>query len=110
MNCAVYKWRREYGVVWIVDLASEDNPRAPQGAASVTNDAERVIADLVELGVVPDAQPILYRDSRGCWDRLRTRNGRFDDFGPIGAASLYQAVRALRGLSFTRWRDDGTRS
>lgn len=88
MKRATYRWGRDFGVVWIVDL-DEDG-------ASVTNDAERVVVDLVQFGVSPDAQPIIYRDSMGQWDRILTRGGRFHGFQSLGGArSLQEAVWRL---------------
>ncbi len=98
MNRAVYSWGRAYGVVWIID-------KCEPGAASITNDIERVLADLRQLGVAPDAQPIVYQDSLGRWDRIATRSGDFADFSPLGAASLIDAVRAMEGLPFLPWKD-----
>ena len=84
---ATYRWGRALGVVWIEDL--------DEGGASVTNDAERVVADLAQQGVQPDAQPIVYRDSMGRWDRLATRSGRFSSFHAIGGATLGEAISRL---------------
>jgi hypothetical protein len=95
MNRANYKWGRKLGVVWIQDLDNDDN------APSVTNDVERVIADLVQLGVTPESQPIVYVDSMGRWDRIRTRGGRFLSFEYLGAATLSEAVSRL---------DDGSKT
>jgi hypothetical protein len=89
---ASYGWGRSMGVVWIVDK--------DEGGASVTNDAERVIADLVQQGVDPDAQPIIYRDSMGYWDRLVTRDGRFHGFQSLrGSSTLEGAIKRLKELA-----------
>ncbi|MGF6265318.1 hypothetical protein OKW49_006311 [Paraburkholderia youngii] len=47
------------------------------GARSVTNDAERVIADLVADGFRVDEYVIIYQDSEGVWDRMLTADGAF---------------------------------
>ncbi|WP_354686247.1 hypothetical protein [Cupriavidus necator] len=57
MNRASYRLGRDQWRVWIID--KKDSPNAP----SITDDAERVIADLTQLGVDPDTQPIIYQDS-----------------------------------------------
>jgi hypothetical protein len=94
---ATYSWGRATidgatSVVWIVDK--------DEGGASVTNDVERVIADLVQLGVDPDAQPIIYRDSMGFWDRLVTRGGRFHTFQSLrGSTTLEGALKRIKELA-----------
>lgn len=87
MTRAVYKWGRRDGVVWIID---KDEGR------SVTNDVERVIADLTQLGVDPDAQPIIYCDSMGRWDQIATRRGRFAGFVALAAATFADALARLK--------------
>ena len=73
-----YTWRRTGRVLTIVDQ---------NGQRSVTNDVERVIADLVERGVPGiDDLVILYRDSMGAWCGIETFLGRFSRFVPVGRA------------------------
>lgn len=87
MPRAVYRWGRRDGVVWIEDKDE---------GASVTNDVVRVLADLAVLGVDADAQPIVYRDSMGRWDRIMTAAGRFTGFAPLNASTLVEALAHLR--------------
>jgi len=61
------------------------------GMMSVTNDATNVISDLVAAGHKVDQYIILYRDSRGMWDRLVTRDERFAGFLPIRETDLETA-------------------
>jgi YD repeat-containing protein len=58
-------------LVWIVD---EDD-----GAVSVTNDAEAVVAELYQRH---PACRFIYRDSMGNWDELLHANGVFAGFAP----------------------------
>lgn len=46
---------------------------------SVTNDAERVIADLAERGF-PLTLPVIYQDSSGRWDGMTVSAGAFESF------------------------------
>ena len=56
--------------VWIIDLKT---------GRSVTNDAERVVAELhKEYG----NRRIYYRDTQDCWDELKHELGRFTGFAP----------------------------
>jgi len=64
---------REPGMVWIVDL---------NRGSSVTNDAERVVAELNDR--FPGFR-IIYRDSMGNWDELKHDNGKFTGFKPARA-------------------------
>ncbi len=81
MMRSTYDWGQQLGVVWIEDL--------DEGARSVTNDIELVIADLVRLGVQLEAQPIIYCDSMGQWDQVVTRGGRFHSFQSLGGARSF---------------------
>lgn len=94
---AVYRWYRALGVVCIEDADEV-------GAASVTNDVERVLADLEHLGVDLNAQPIVYRDSMGYWDQIVVRGGRFFAFQTLrssrtleGAISHLPAPLVIKG-------------
>lgn len=86
MSRADYRWGSKSGVVWIEDL--------DLGGRSVTNDIERVVADLVQLGVQVDAQPIVYCDSLGQWDQVMTRGGRFRSFQSLGGARSFDVALA----------------
>ena len=61
-------------VVWIRD-------RDEDGARSVTNDAERVVRELLER-FAPETPRIIYRDSMGRWDELKHDGARFTGFAP----------------------------
>jgi hypothetical protein len=51
---------------------------------SVTNDAEAVVAHLIEHEGAT-AKRIFYRDTDGKWDELLHNDGKFVDFAPIKA-------------------------
>lgn len=84
---ADFSWQIVRGVVCVIDHDT--------GGASVTNDAENVIRDLVEAGVNLAAMPVIYRDSMGVWDQLVVRDGEFADFRSLGATSLREALDKL---------------
>ena len=44
---------------------------------SVTNDAENVVSDLAKAGFNVADYRIIYRDTRGIWDEIVVRDGRF---------------------------------
>ena len=69
---AHYQIRQIENLVVILD--------ADDGGLSVTNDAERVIEDLVGLGYAVDRKVIVYRDTMGRWDQMVTERGRFLTF------------------------------
>lgn len=76
-NPAVWRIQRvEHALkkVWISD-ESEGHPYA----MSVTNDAERVVADV--HGRCPDYR-IFYRDTMGLWDELLHEHGKFYGYTP----------------------------
>ena len=60
--------KHDAGAVWIID---EDGP------LSVTNDAERVVAELFALY---GDRRIIYRDTDGNWDELQHRGAVFIGF------------------------------
>lgn len=72
-----YEWQDDGVTVRIVDLNLGGLTR------SVTNDAELVIRDLVELGIAVDRRQIVYLDSDGRWFAMLTRRGEFSGFRPI---------------------------
>lgn len=61
------------------------------GCMSVTNDADRVVATVVEMWKAPTAT-IYYKDSDGRWDQLVHENGRFIGFAP-GPAEMQEQKR-----------------
>lgn len=71
-------------IIAIVDLGT---------GKSVTNDAERVVRDLAERGFPVRVARIVYRDSDGIWDGIRTKDGEFAGFVPLGDAGRDQAIR-----------------
>lgn len=50
---------------------------------SVTNNAEGVIAELIERGVDVNTMPVIYRDTMGRWDQLVCARGKFKAFAPL---------------------------
>ncbi len=61
---------------------------------SVTNDAENVVAELLEAGHDLKSNRVLYRDSEGIWDELRVRGGKFAGFQLLSAKDLEVAMAA----------------
>jgi hypothetical protein len=82
---ACYDYEIVDGVVCIID-----NDRGK----SVTNDAEKVIADLCNDGI-DLSMPVIYRDTMGVWDRLLVAGGTFAGFAPIGTATRDEAIKKL---------------
>lgn len=58
---------------------------------SVTNDADAVIEQLAEKFDLSRYR-VIYRDTRGIWDELRVRDGRFDGFRSINDRDLEAAL------------------
>lgn len=52
------------------------------GSMSVTNDAEAVVADLIEQGRLTEGRRLLYFDSCNTLDEILVREGRFAGFAP----------------------------
>ena len=50
---------------------------------SVTNDAERVVEELVQRGKLPPGRRLFYYDSEGQLDEIVVRAGRFAGFRPV---------------------------
>jgi hypothetical protein len=65
------------------------------GSMSLTNDAERVLAEEALRRGAAMPTTVIYRDSAGRYDRLRHRGGVFGGFSPIGAASLDEALSMI---------------
>ena len=71
MRAAIYRViKSSPEIVWILD---EDGP------LSVTNDAERVVAELFKTY---GDRRIIYRDTDGNWDELQHRGSVFTGFAP----------------------------
>ena len=66
------------------------------GTKSVTNDAERVIEEIVRTGIAVDDYVIIYRDTEGFWDGMKTEDSRFMDFVLMGATHASDAASAMR--------------
>ena len=65
------------------------------GGRSATNDAERVIASLATNFDLAKFR-VIYRDTRGVWDELCTRDGRFSAFRSITEGDREAALAKLR--------------
>ena len=78
-----YDLRIDGSFILIEGVEEERKP----SRASVTNDAPNVIEDLVERGIAVDDFVVLFREPRSRWDAILTRNGHFDRFFSLGAAS-----------------------
>jgi hypothetical protein len=83
--------RRGGAVMTIVDRYTDAAP-----TMTVTNDAENVIQYLHEIGALPPAARVVYRDTDGRWDELRHDGcGTFVGFAPVGAYTVDEAVTAV---------------
>ena len=59
---------------------------------TVTNSIEEILKEItVEMNASMDNFKILYRDSEGIIDGVKTSNGEFSDFYYIGETSYYAA-------------------
>lgn len=70
------------------------------GAMSVTNDAENVVAALYQSHrnlVNWDHARIIYLDTEGIWDELRQRNGIFIGFGALRTTKMETAIHLVEG-------------
>ncbi|AXF04766.1 hypothetical protein [Paraburkholderia hospita] len=80
-----------------------------KGGRSVTNDAKHVIADLVAAGIDLSKYCVIYRDSAGVWDAMRTADGAFAGFFQMGARSKEEAKACVwterRRLALLRQRN-----
>lgn len=73
------------------------------GGMTVTNDVENVIHYIAismfgEVSNKMDSYAIVYRDSEGIWDGIKTVNGEFDSFVYLGAHSMEEAIDLIQGL------------
>lgn len=92
--------RAAYGVVHVLpqdvlclaDLNVEGRP-------SLTNDAERVIEDLVGHGFDLATSRVIYRDSMGVWDEMLVREQRFAGFASLGTLDFFEAIRRVKGAA-----------
>ena len=84
---ATYDYTIDQGIICIVDLN--------QGM-SVTNDAENVIQDFEEKGLLTLEQLVIYRDSMGNWDQLLVKAGAFDGFKHLGAQDKATAIMRVK--------------
>jgi hypothetical protein len=69
---------------------------ANRGRRSITNDAERVVVELLATAQLRPQQRLLYRDTLGCWDELVHDGHRFTGFRHIGGDSFVDAVHRAR--------------
>jgi hypothetical protein len=86
---AYYEHKLIGGVLCVIDLNQE-------GARSVTNDAEKVVAELHAKGLLPAGRKLIYRDSTGIWDEMLVEAGRFTRFAPLRTNSLLDALAMIR--------------
>ena len=71
------------------------------GYISVTQDAERVLADIqTELGSL-EGKYIIWKDGQGIWDALEWRDDRVQMF-PLGDQVLDAAIKTLRNHLSTK--------
>jgi hypothetical protein len=89
---AVFSWTVHGNV-----MAIKDEFRARFPTRTVTNDADDVVADLVRQGDLLPGMRVVYCDSEGVWDELLVKDGRFDGFAPIRAATIEAALAAIAG-------------
>jgi len=83
---ASYTWETRGDVICITD---HDRGR------SVTNDADRVIEDLVECLGSLAGKRVIYRDTMGVWDELVVSGDRFEGFRAVAECDLDAALRKL---------------
>ena len=69
---------------------------ANRGGRSITNDAERVVTELLATQQLRPHQRLLYRDTLGRWDELVHDGRRFTGFRHIGGDSFVDAVHRAR--------------
>lgn len=73
----------------IIALVDKDEGR------TVTNDADAVIACLATNYDLSKFR-VIYRDTRGIWDEMVVRDGRFADFRSINERELDKALAKVR--------------
>lgn len=84
---ATYDYTIDQGIICIVDLNE---------GMSVTNDAENVIQDFEDKGLLTLEQLVIYRDSMGNWDQLLVKAGGFAGFKPLGAQDKASAIMRVK--------------
>jgi hypothetical protein len=70
---------------------------ANQGGRNVTDDAERVVHEVLQGHQLLPKQRLLYRDTLGRWDELVHDGHHFTGFRHIGGDSFVDAVHRARG-------------
>jgi hypothetical protein len=73
---------------------------------SVTNDIERVIADLVSEGDITPGMHVVYQDTQGVWDEvLISETCTFAGFRSLNAATRDEAILiVLARLKDNKWK------
>jgi hypothetical protein len=75
------------------------------GKLSVTNDAERVIDDLVDRNVGLSDTMVLYCDSLDTWDEILVKDNAFAGFHRLGAKTAEEAM--ILALTRRRSQNEG---
>lgn len=75
----------------VIAIVDSDTP----GKMSVTNDAESVVAWCFQI--YGGFEHIIYQDSRGVWDELTFKDGRFDGYKSINETELEKAIFKISG-------------
>jgi hypothetical protein len=87
---AYYEHKLISGVLCVIDLNQA-------GARSVTNDAEKVVAELYAKGLLPEGRQLIYRDTEGMWDEMLWQGaGKFAGFAMLRTHSLLDALAMIR--------------
>ena len=60
---------------------------------TVTNDAERVVANLISDGLLPEGRRLWYYDSEGSLDELVIKDGRFYEYNPLTASEVAGVIQ-----------------
>lgn len=93
-----YAMREGRSARYTVDLIDEFVVLEHLGETnSITNDAEKVVADLEARGLLAGGRRILYQDLPGRWDELRHGAGAVVGFVPMGKLPLKHALSVARG-------------
>ena len=88
------------------DKNSAENPNACWYAKSLTDDMERVIAELALIFPYLHQYNVVYRDSMGRWDGVLTHCGTFAGFKPMRAATFEDARACIEGRPYKPWKDE----
>ena len=92
-------------VICVVDLDTADDGY-PFNSCSVTNDAERVIAELYEKSGGDMPEPVIYRDSMGTWDGMGHQDGVFDRFYHLNEEDRDRAITKAKARAKEKRDDD----